>query len=125
MNWKESEALVLSIPPCLPGSTIWMSNRNTRYRWSTLMSPVRIIRLENPDYQVELDGTGVSCFDSHREPSDSDSRWPSLVPPSNPTTASLTTATDYNEALEASYSISTHPDPWDPSRQAVSSSFLF
>jgi hypothetical protein len=66
-----------------------------------LMSPVPTIRPENPGNRVELDGTGVSCFD-HREPSDSDSGWSSLVSPLNESSVLLATPTC--EALVASTS---------------------
>ncbi len=95
VNWM---ALTLSSPLCLLGSTIPTGNRNTRSRWSSLMSSVPTIRLENPDYQVQLDGTGVS-HSKHRERS-CGSHWPSLVSPENDSTVILATRT--NEALVAS-----------------------
>ena len=104
-NWKPIVTLVLSIPPCLPGSTIPTRNRNTRCLWSSLIPSRGAIRLENPDsgfsgYQVELDGFDVSRSGNCGEPSDSGSGWFSLASLSNETTVVL--ATGYNEALAAS-----------------------
>ena len=113
-NWKSPitlMTLVLSIPLCLPGSTIrnrvGEALRNTRCLWSSLIPSRGAIRLENPDsgfsgYQVELDGFDVSRSGNCGEPSDSGSGWFSLASLSNETTVVL--ATGYNEALEASMS---------------------
>jgi hypothetical protein len=82
-NWKPTVTpmtLVLSLPPSLSSSTIPTRNRNTRSLWSPLIPSRGTIRLENPgsghpDYQVELDGIGVSGFNQHREPSDTGFPW--------------------------------------------------
>ena len=105
-NWK---------PPINPMTLVsWLSrptiptrNRNTRPLWSSMMSTRRTIPLDNPgsghpDYPVQLDASDAFglCNYGYGEPSDSGSRWSSLVSPSNPITVVL--ATGYNEALEAS-----------------------
>jgi hypothetical protein len=85
-DWKTPMTLVLSLPPSLSSSTIPTRNRvgealrNTRSLWSPLIPSRGTIRLENPgsghsDYQVELDGIGVSGFNQHREPSDTGFPW--------------------------------------------------
>ena len=106
-NWKPLMTLILLFSPCLPSSSIPTIDRNTRSHWFSLIPSRGTISLENPgsgypDYQVELDRTGVSRFNHHREQPDSVSRWPSLVSPSNEST--VIPAATTNEALEASVS---------------------
>jgi len=109
-NWMSlmtPMTLILSIPPCLPGSTISTRNRNARSLRASMIPSRGTTRLVNPgsghpDYQVQPDGCDLFglCDFGYGEPSDSGSRWFSLVSPSNETTVDL--ATGYNEALVAS-----------------------
>lgn len=91
----------------LSRSTTPTGNRSTRCLWLSLVFTRGTIRLKNPgsgypDYQVQPDRFDVSglCGFGYEEPSDSSSRWYSLVSPSNLTTVVL--ATGDNEALIAS-----------------------
>ena len=102
-NWRSLMTLV----GWLSRSTIPTGNRNTRSLWSSMILARGTIRLKNPGsghpgYQVDPDGSDVFglCNYGHREPSDSDSGWFSLVSPSNPITVVLAPPT--NEALVAS-----------------------